>query len=237
MPNFLPLLGAGKPPAAAPSGPTLFIGGASVLANGYSAGNKTFQANGGTDLPACLFVCAFASDDGFDPSTFQIGATNLAKVSNDSSGKVQLWAALYAGGSDTITIGNGNAFGLMARAAGWVTGGSLIATAVSPQSRTYGSVEAKASVHMTLSSACVIPSGGVGFIVGACLNSAKSAESKNWANVDVSPTPSDGYTVSTARISLACEDTAGSWSPEFWGTPDVAGYDYAAGLAACAFGT
>jgi hypothetical protein len=53
------------------------------LANGYSAGTKTFQANGGSDLPACLFVCAFGSDDGTDPSTFTIGAQALTKVSAD----------------------------------------------------------------------------------------------------------------------------------------------------------
>jgi hypothetical protein len=234
--GFQTLLGVGNPTVAGSSGPTPFIGDASVLFNNYSAGNKTFQANGGVDLPACLFVCAFASDDGTDPSTFQIGATSLTKRANDSSGKIQLWGGLYAGGSDTITIGNGSAFGIMARAAGWVTGGSLIATAVSPQSRTYGSVDASSGTPMGLSSACVIPSGGVGFVAGVCLNSTKSAASRNWANCETSPAPSDGYTASRARISLACQDSAGSWSPTFWGS-GADNYNFAAGLAASAFGT
>jgi hypothetical protein len=222
--------------AAASDAVTLYIGGASVLANSYNAGDKTFQANSGVDLPSCLFVCAFASDDGTDPTKFQIGATNLSKVANDSSGKIQLWAALYAGGSDTITIGNGSAFGKMCRAAGWVTGGSLIATAVSPQSGTYGSSNATSGSPMGLSSACVIPSGGVGFVAGVTLNSTASANSLGWNNCEVSPAPSDGYTASNARISLACQDSAGSWSPTFYGSGGT-GYNFAAGLAASAFGT
>lgn len=225
------------PAPAGGGGGAEFIGTATVVDNSYAGADVTFTANGGVSLPACLFVCGFASSDVFADPVISIGATSLTRVATDSGENVQLWAALYAGGSDTVTVSAANFFDIMQMATGWSTK-SVTATAVSPQSRQYGTLDANNSVRLTLSSPCVVPTSGIGFIVGSCLNVTLGANNRNWANVEVSPAPSDAYTVSNGRISLACISSAGSWSPEFWGSTNSApqAYDFASGLAACAFG-
>lgn len=232
-----------RPPVVAAAGISMFAGTAAVASNGYSGGDKTYLANGGTNLPACLFVFGFATDDGASLTKCQIGATNMSPVSSDGSpGKMQMFAAVYAGGSDTITLGNGNTYDKIGYASGWATGGSLIATAVSPQKGTYAVARASSSNHFYLgtddaggaATPCVVPANGVGFVFAGGVFNAAANNSPSWANVDGSPAPSNGFTTNVSRVGLAVKATSGSWSPEFWGSG--AGYDYACGMVACGFG-
>lgn len=210
-----------------------FIGATAQVASGYSGGNSTLSVNGGTDLPACLFVCGWCSADG-DPSTFQIGATALTKVTGSDT-RVSLWVCEYAGGSDTFTYGPGTGHVNMLVASGWRTGGYQD-TQISAQKLTFGSVQAVTGTRAHLESVCAVPSGGVGFIVAATDHAALNANAPNWTGVEVSPAASDSGGATQGRISLACTNSSGNWDPEFWGS-GASGWNFAVGMTACAFNT
>lgn len=214
-----------------------FIGGGLAVLNGYAGANRTFNANGSVNLPACLFVCAFCTNDSLDPASLSVGAQALSKLTADSTNQIQMWGAQYAGGSDLVTMTGAGSHNIILMASAWSTR-TLTFSAVSPQSRTNASVAANNAVRATLSSPCIVPSGGPGFIIGASTNSALSANNKNWSGVEVSPAPSDFFAASAGRVSIACTTTPGSWNPEFWGSINSVpqAYDFACGLAACAFG-
>lgn len=219
--------------------PEVFIGPPEVryvnFGNIGGFGNQLFSANGGNDLPSGLFVLGILSTNATAPTTVKIGSTNLTRVDDgQGSAAIQLWAAAYGGGSDVITIGPMTGQGAIGIAPAW-TNFALDATPTAANDQEYAATNASNANRMVLDGTIDVPADGVGFVVAGTIHSTLSANDKNWANVDTSPTPSDGYTATRGRVSIAVKFGAtASWNPQFWGSGT--GYNFAAGMHAVAFG-